>query len=125
MFELLTFGHLEKIAIGFGISRCKGAEGDRYGGKIPKQMATWPRSVPAVRTLDSASDAEMAGVAAPASEKAKEATNKISWKQDIFAQTLTNDLHHVFVVYIITNMLPFSTCFSTVSPQNFSSQILF
>jgi len=72
-------------------------------------MASRPQSVPAVSTLDSASDAEMAGVAASASKKAKGASDKIFWKQDLFAQTLTNDLHHVFVVYIINNMLPFQS----------------
>lgn len=67
MFELLTFGHLKKIAIGFGISRSKGAEGDRYGGKILEQMATRPWSIPSVRTLDSTNDEEMAGAGVSAS----------------------------------------------------------
>lgn len=66
-----------------------------------------PRSIPAVRTLDSASDAEIAGVAASASKTAKEAADKIFWEQDLFAQTLTNDVHHGGFVYIITNMLSF------------------
>lgn len=49
VFELLTFG---KITIGFGISQRKGAEGDRYDGKILEQMVTWHWSIPAVRPLD-------------------------------------------------------------------------
>lgn len=70
MFELLSFGHLAKIAIGFGISWSEGAEGNRCGGKILEQMvmATWPWNIPAVRTLDSTSDEEMAGAAVSTSK---------------------------------------------------------
>lgn len=124
VFELLTFGHPEKIAIGFGTSWCKEAEGDRYGWKIAEQMAMQPQSIAAVRTLDSASNAEIAGVAASASKRAEEAADKISWEQDLFAQTLTNYVHHGVFVYIITNMLSFPSVLVVFS-QNFLSQLLF
>lgn len=43
-------------------------------------MATWPWRVPAVRTLDSASDTEMAAVAASAGKKIQKRVQFSPWE---------------------------------------------
>lgn len=63
-------------------------------------MVTQPHIVLTLRVLDSVNNAEMTGMAASISDEDKEATGIISWKQDLFSQSVTKDLHCVFIFYI-------------------------
>lgn len=64
-------------------------------------MITQPLSVLTLRVLDLVNNAEMAGIVASVSYEDKKAKDTISWKQDLFSQPVTKDLHCLFIFYII------------------------
>lgn len=85
-------------------------KGQKETSMEEKFQSRWSHShisVLTLRVLDFVNNAEIAGMVASVSNEDKEGTDTIFWKQDLLSQSLTEDLHCLFIFYIIIIKLAF------------------